>query len=278
MQRLPLAALLLLVVGALNLSAQEYPEDHSLEMSVYRSLGVPSVDEPWGNAAYHQAIGVLDSIARTSPMSLPQFNSPHSGALFARMVSLENLPASDREKADRMLAMMPLTDMIPQLLSVYAEPAGTGLIFDNELAEIFGFLIGTASQISTLTVDMLAEGGSAMTEEASNKELEQMREGLAEMLSGAMQFMGKVPEVDAVLMRTPARLSLARHMEQHFPQIVPLLLDAGRDEVRVQLRGVLGVEKDPQVKKILKKLEQQVKPGKAGEKGSSAGRTKKKRN
>jgi len=65
--------------------------DSSLTLEEYRKLGVPDYDTIWGLGDYADAFNVLNTLKLEQPFALPTRDSKKSGALFNRMINLENL-------------------------------------------------------------------------------------------------------------------------------------------------------------------------------------------
>jgi hypothetical protein len=75
-------------MAPISVMAQPSADDKSLTLEQYRELGIASADRIWGASEYAEALEGLSTISRDA---LPRFGSRRSGALFARMISTENL-------------------------------------------------------------------------------------------------------------------------------------------------------------------------------------------
>jgi hypothetical protein len=258
MLRHPLLALLFCSIAAVSASAQNYPDDTSLPIAEYLALGVPPVDRPWSVDDYKTAVFVLDSIGQAQPGALPQYQSERSGALFARLVAIDNAQAADPTITDavKLNGMLPLTQEFANLMRIYTAPGAQGIVFDNELAELLGYFLSTADTVAALATRVITEAGqAAILKDTTNGALIQMRSGLTLTAVGAIEPMGVMEPLETSALRLPARRRLAAHVGAHVPAIAPLLTDSGRAEVRAQLARVLRVEKDAGIRGILQKLD-----------------------
>jgi hypothetical protein len=278
MLRHTLVALALLAVATVTTRAQIYPQDESLDAAAYASLGIPSADEPWSVDDYRAAIAVLDSIAKATPNALPQYGSPRSGALFARIVAINNAHGVDPSLTDdaRLDSVVLLTQEFNGLLGVYTQAGAQGMVFDNELAELLGYALSTADSIAAMVTRVIVAGGQGeILKDTAHESLTQMRSGLAMTAVGAVRMLGVMEPLTTSALRLDARRRLARHIGAHVPAIATLLTPGGRGEVRAQLGRVLGVEKDAEVRGILKNVDKTLSKS---ARTSKAGRKKSKRN
>jgi hypothetical protein len=242
------------------LAAQVYPEDHSMAPGVYHSLGVPSTERAWNAEEYDAAIAVLDSIARVDPSQLPRFHSATSGALFAHLTSMASISGGiageGDEDATRLDSLVPVTEKLGAMLNVYANPATKGVILDDELAELFGFVLYTADTLTSLTTRLLTAAGQAsMLRDTTDENMRQRRDGLATTAVGAIQTLGVVEPAKISPLRPAARRRLAGHLAESVPAFASLLTPGGRAQIRAQLASVIGVETDFEARGSLKKLD-----------------------
>lgn len=65
--------------------------DHSLSLDEYKELGMPDHNHVWNMNDYSSAFYVLNTLKYENPKALPTRESEKSGALFSRMISMDNL-------------------------------------------------------------------------------------------------------------------------------------------------------------------------------------------
>jgi hypothetical protein len=110
--------------------------DTSLPLSVYRAAGVPDVDQAWSARDYERSLTVFVDLLRSGRGDLPRRGSQRSGALFARLVAVDNFRSAEQaappERARRLQSDL---DVYPGLLKLYA-PANDGIDFSVEQTEL----------------------------------------------------------------------------------------------------------------------------------------------
>jgi len=115
--------------------------DTSLALSVYRAAGVPELDHAWSARDYERCLTVFADLLRTGRGDLPRRGSQRSGALFARLVAVENFRSADEvpppERARRLQGYL---ETYPGLLQVYS-PANDGIDFSVEQTELIVSLL-----------------------------------------------------------------------------------------------------------------------------------------
>src|SRR5215467_13179378 len=65
--------------------------DHSLTAQTYIQKGMPANDRLWAEDDYAKAASVLKTLAASDATQLPRYGSSTSGAVFAKIVSRDNL-------------------------------------------------------------------------------------------------------------------------------------------------------------------------------------------
>ncbi len=73
------------------ISCNEREKDYSLSLDEYAKMGMPSVDKAWDSEDFLYANDVLSKMKWGNPGGLPKKDSKKSGALFTKLISLENL-------------------------------------------------------------------------------------------------------------------------------------------------------------------------------------------
>jgi hypothetical protein len=113
-------------------------DDTSLDLAVYRAAGVPELDRPWSPDDYERCLQVFGQLLRGGRGDLPRQGSARSGALFARLVNVQNFEATSRaagSPGDRARALERQLESFPGLLQVYS-PANDGVDFAREQADL----------------------------------------------------------------------------------------------------------------------------------------------
>lgn len=89
MKRILLPLILLLVVfGSCRRSSRK---DHSLSLQEYQKMGVPDPNNIWTYKDYQYALAALTKLKVKQPFDLPTKDSKRSGAIFKRLINLENM-------------------------------------------------------------------------------------------------------------------------------------------------------------------------------------------
>lgn len=85
--------LLLILILSVSLNSCNKPgeTDHSLTLVEYQERGMPDYSKVWSLEDYSTAFYVLNTLKYEKPMALPARESEKSGALFARMINMDNL-------------------------------------------------------------------------------------------------------------------------------------------------------------------------------------------
>lgn len=117
------------------------PRDPSLRLEEYVRDGMPSPDHVWSSGEMAKAASVLAAITAESAICLPRFESTRSGAIFARIVSPENLsPILDEKiplasrRANALKYYLASSRFYDIYFDAYAKHAVTG----RELVEMMG--------------------------------------------------------------------------------------------------------------------------------------------
>lgn len=82
------------------------------------------------------------------PTQLPRYGSPTSGAVFARMVSPENLKLSrfgTLTTQQRLAAATAILQNLGSIINVYAAATTQKRVFDSELVELMRYLLNDGS-------------------------------------------------------------------------------------------------------------------------------------
>ncbi len=139
-------AIVILAVLFLFSCGNDKPNDLSLLPSEYQKLGLPDHTRPWNIQDYINADITLSTLKSNYPYSLPRKSSNKSGAIFARLVSGDNLAFmydTNMPLHSRAQIIQHFTRFFRELQSIYSVDTGTRNYYCNELAEIniFGLLV-----------------------------------------------------------------------------------------------------------------------------------------
>jgi hypothetical protein len=115
--------------------------DTSLALAVYRAAGVPEIDQAWSARDYERCLTVFADLLRSGRSDLPRRGSERSGALFARLVAVENFRSADAAPPpERARRLQDYLAVYPGLLQVYS-PANDGMDFSVEQTELIVSLL-----------------------------------------------------------------------------------------------------------------------------------------
>jgi hypothetical protein len=185
--------------------------DTSLALSVYRAAGVPDVDHAWSARDYERCLAVFGDLLRSGRGDLPRRGSQRSGALFARLVAVDNFRSADEaappERARRLQGYL---EAYPGLLQVYS-PANDGIDFSVEQTELIVSLLELLK--SALDSTRLPAAGDAASADAYSRQ-QQMTLGV---VRGASAMLAE-PERYALPLRQYLKAALVRSspaLEQH---------------------------------------------------------------
>jgi hypothetical protein len=130
--------------------------DQSLTPDEYVKAGISAWDAPWSATEMAAAATILTKIADTNPKQLPQYESPKSGALFARITSRENLDHfkdKTRPISVRFPEAAEFFQSSNQLLKVYTASFMKKSLGSSEVVE----LIGMNLRASVAMLDLVGE-------------------------------------------------------------------------------------------------------------------------
>jgi hypothetical protein len=242
---------MLLVVSSMRSStasaaAVKQVPDQSLSGEGYLALGVPAYDRDWTSAQMSAAVSKLQALASTSPEKLPRFQSPKSGALFARIVSREPLHFY-RDKSHpldaRMQEALGCLQATNSLLKAYLPAFNLGRVSGDDLIELFGALL-RSTQANLELVDEFVPTVSKQDPKypARMAGLDRMRRGLASIVGGAIT---SLTERQSYVVET--RVKLLGFCRETFPAIVPKLTAPSQAEIVERLSALAA---DPQMRDL----------------------------
>jgi hypothetical protein len=234
--------------------------DHSFAAPAYLQRGIPPTDRNWTPKDYEQAEAALKKLGAEDSTTLPRYQSPASGAVFARIVSRENLRAlrvGGQDLGQRMDATGNLIEKVSRVLLVYATASSGGTVLDAELIELIRFTLEISSDLNRL-----AEAYSRLlpaddpNREARMKGREEVRQGLSKIVNGSLVTLGERGGY-----RVLERLRLAETLEKTLPGLLPYLPRGAAAELPGRVHQMAGEEPDPQLKERLGRIETILRKG-----------------
>jgi hypothetical protein len=109
--------LILILSVSLNSCNKPTETDHSLTLVEYQELGMPDYSKVWSMEDYSNAFFVLNTLKYKQPKALPARESEKTGALFSRMINIDNLSFLE----DETLPLYAKADMIKWFVNTLME-------------------------------------------------------------------------------------------------------------------------------------------------------------
>lgn len=234
-------------------ASSQIPPDNSLESGAYIAEGLPPYDRVWAGEDYAEAAAALKKIAEAKLTHLPRVNSPRSGAVFARMVSPDNLalatpPSLDQEQ--HLLSLAALLQGAADVYGVYFTASQTGVVFDSELVDLGRYLLEGVSVIVPIVEEIMAATPPGdPSREALLESREKMRQGFAATLRGALTTLTETSSY-----RTAELVRLSVTLESTLPTIYSFLPADVQRELPDRLSSMVAAESDPALKASLARL------------------------
>lgn len=208
--------------------------DKSLTANEYIALGMPAHDREWAARDMAAAVSTLKVLASQSPEQLPRFGSAKSGAVFARIVTADNLKFCQSRS-------LPLEARFPQaleysisqneILKIYLSARVADKVTGNEIVELMGAqLRGVQVQLRLLDEylpTLSREDPKYAVRMAGHV---QMRQGFATMVSSVIVMLTETNVYDAAM-----RSRLLEHSRATFPDIVARLAEPSQQEILKRL-------------------------------------------
>jgi hypothetical protein len=213
--------------------ARKSPEpvaDHSLPASEYISLGMPSYDREWIGQDMAVAAAKLQALAAQSPGQLPRFGSKRSGPMFARIVARDNLKffrSRSLPLASRFPQSLDYFQSLNAILKVYLSAREANQVTGEDMIELVGAQL-RAVQVELELVDEFVPTLSKDDPKYPVRMagLDQMRRGLAQMVSGVITTLTEKQAYDV-----GTRAKLVGYCRETFPSIVPKLSAPSQQEM-----------------------------------------------
>lgn len=211
--------------------------DESLSLAEYIRLGMPAPDRDWSAEDMIKAERILAVLALSGYGQLPRFESERSGEMFSRMTSPRNHELSKNRT-------LPLEVRLPfalnylqasnQVMKLYLAAFLKGEVSDREIVEWLGHQL----RLSVVVLDVVDEFAPTIRKDDPRYEvrmqgLEQMRRGLASVVSGGLQTL-----IEKEAYRESELARLVGYMLETYPQIVPRIPPGARTETLLRLEAM----------------------------------------
>ena len=217
-------------------------EDKSWPDERYISWGLAAYDHDWSSRDLGHAADRLKSLSMTHPDQLPRFESERSGKTFARLAAPADVSFFRRRSLSldvRLPEALERFQASGALFELYLSAFAAKQVAGADLIELIGALLRNCVVVVELVDELVAKlpkDDPGYQERMAG--LDQMRGGLAEVLSGAIT--GLTEEEYTIA----ARLKLLGYCRETFPGIVPRLTAPSQAEVRQRL-DALAAEPRP---------------------------------
>lgn len=216
----------------------------------YVGLGMPAPDRTWGADDYTRAVNVLTQLEAEDPTLLPRYHSETSGDVFARLIDPDNASFLGKDTLAiemRVGVALEMQVEVKNLLFLYLRPASNNVVFDDELAELLGYLVASSADLAdAMTIFMASLPPDDPNREIRLQGLERMRTGFAEMAAGILT---SIAERDTY--RLSARRRFAFHARATLPRLAEHYTDLQRQEVIGRLTALAREEPDTVIRDFL---------------------------
>jgi hypothetical protein len=227
--------------------------DESLTPDEYLMAGIPACDKPWSATEMAAAASTLTKIAQANPKHLPQYRSPKSGALFARLTSPDNINRfKDKNTpiATRFGEVGEFLQASNQLLKLYHVSFMQASLRGSEVIEI----IGTNLRASVALIELLRELAPTLDKKDASyfnrmAAIENVRLGFTSMIASGFQAIS-----ERSYYQTDDMTRLLAYMQESFPTILMEVQPERRTELFAQLNKLLNNEGEADLRVGLEKL------------------------
>lgn len=228
--------------------------DPTLYPDEYEALGIPSIQEPWTASAQAKAVVALTALAQKHPEKLPRLASKHSGSVFRRFVSRDNLLIYAKRDIDWNIRKTSLTFVSERLLMgslIYVEAFQHGQPLEREVLELF-VQVAHCANLTWKTMDEIAKDMYRPDEGYAGRlaGLNEMQAGTTRVTHGMFLMLGGIEA-------TPFE-DFAWYVAELVvlvPQLVGRLKTAQQVALQEELTQLTQEVRDPRWAKELKRLE-----------------------
>jgi hypothetical protein len=244
---------LLGLVGCSN-SGPQSPADHSLSVEEYIRDGMPPVDRPWSAKDFGMAYSEILTRSQRDPGQLPRYQSPRSGAIFARMTAVENLePFKDKSKPldTRIPQGLEYYKTLPNLVRIYAGAHEKGAVGDSEIIELTGHMLRGSVVLLGLIDEFLSTVDKNDGKYANRmKGLALLKQGISTTLSGALVML-----TEAQLYRASERIRLIGYLTETLPDLFGGMTPVDRANLVGQIQKFNNETRSADLQPALRELE-----------------------
>jgi hypothetical protein len=212
---------------------------------------MPPVTRAWQAADFTRAAQILTIIASEDASRLPRYQSPRSGALFARLSARENVDAIHSLTAfEQLRPLGELASGLNAVLLIYIQAARRGQVFDEELAGLTAAVCHETAMMLQVAGEVLQSG---LANEAGRQQIEQ---GYHEVIGGAGDVVaGAITTfAERATYRLQARVRFAQLIDADLPTIAAGLPPDERRYSRARLTQVASQEPDASLGNALRTL------------------------
>lgn len=227
--------------------------DPTLYPDEYEARGMPSIQNPWTLDDQQKAAVALFALAKENLTLLPRLKSKHSGSVFRRMVSRENLDIYANRAMDRDLRMSSLTALVKLMvvsLVIYSNAVMQGEPLDREMLEVMIYTL----YLSALTWETTDEVATLMYRNDALlpqrlKGVEETQNGTAGILRGMITVLS-----DRQFVRLENHIWFASEFAKLLPRVSNRLTPEAHAEVEQRLRQLATTEPERELAKQLRRL------------------------
>jgi hypothetical protein len=233
--------------------ANESDADPTLSPEEYAAQGVPPIQNPWTVTDYKRAFVAFTAIVNKNPLLLPRSASKHSGAVFRRLVSRENLAMyanRDVPWSIRDASTADMTEGISDISSLYLKAFTDG---QNVQREMFELVIHQA-HCTALTWTTMDEVATAIYQNDSGYAtriagLDELQTGTARSFGGMVTMLAELDgaQLPDLLWYVPELTAIA-------PSLLGRLKPSQQAELQQRIDRLAASDLDPELAKQVKLL------------------------
>lgn len=227
--------------------------DYSWTVETYLEKGLPPVDRVWTVGDFRKGQEVLEAACVFSAKHLPRFKSKHSGPVFARFISEENLAPALDESIDlelRISTAMGVFGAMHKLLPLYVRPQSKGERYDEERVEISSLRLKVVRVILKLKqseLDRLAEADPGRPE--MEAKLDQLKGALSRIVINSLRDL----EPDRRF-RKQACITMAGYFNEIVPGVYSRLPERFQKDIAGRVRTLARSYPGSETARILDEL------------------------
>lgn len=244
---------LLLTVHAFGQEVIPYP-DNSPPSEGFLEMGIPAIDQIWGEEEYKTAFIVLDQIYEIDKFSLPRMDSEFSGAIFKRLTALENFDFLNDQSINigkRIIAFEHIKEFPARILLYYIENFEENERFGAEVLE--GLFL--AAYVYQAGMEVHAELELQLGERANQG---QFRSGLERLQMAFNDRLGLVLQVFESDMHRYSERDVLTFANKLYFLLPKISNSAYRKQLKFRLKALENSYLSPQIHQVLKEIRQEL--------------------